>query len=85
MVAGYQYGIARNRIFPINSENVLSATNGWNTFRQENKQYLFDQLYPDDVYYLFGYWLEGSMGTLYEFPSAYYYYMPSEEGAAVKP
>lgn len=77
IIGGYQYGIARNGIFEIKDANVLSATNGWNSFREENEQYLFHQLYPDYYYYLFGYWLEGSMGTLYEFPSAYYFYKPS--------
>lgn len=76
---GYEYAIARNRIFEIKDENVLSATNGWNTFKEQNEQYLFDQLYPDYYYYLFGYWLEGSMGTLYEFPSVYYYYKPAAD------
>lgn len=74
---GYEYAIARNRIFEIKDANVLSATNGWNTFKEQNEQYRFDQLYPDYYYYLFGYWLEGSMGTLYEFPSVYYYYKPA--------
>ncbi len=74
---GYEYAIARNRIFEIKDANVLSATNGWNTFKEQNEQYLFDQLYPDYYYYIFGYWLEGSMGTLYEFPSVYYYYKQS--------
>ena len=74
---GYEYAIARNRIFEIKDANVRSATNGWNTFKEQNEQYLFDQLYPDYYYYLFGYWLEGSMGTLYEFPSVYFYYKPA--------
>ena len=79
VLGGYQYGIARNRIFEIRDANVLSATNGWNTFREQNEPYLFDQLYPDYYYGLFGYWLEGSMGTLYEFPSVYYYYKPAAD------
>jgi len=74
---GYEYAIARNRIFEIKDADVRSATNGWNKFKEQNEQYRFDQLYPDYYYYLFGYWLEGSMGTLYEFPSVYYYYKPS--------
>jgi hypothetical protein len=77
VIGGYQYGIARNRIFEIKDADVLSATNGWNSFREQNEPYRFDQLYPDYYYYLFGYWLEGSMGTLYEFPSVYYYYKPA--------
>ena len=76
---GYEYAIARNRMFEIKDADVLSATNGWNTFKEQNEQYRFDQLYPDYYYYLFGYWLEGSMGTLYEFPSVYYYYKPAAD------
>jgi len=76
---GYEYAIARNRIFEIKDADVLRATNGWNTFKEQNEQYRFDQLYPDYYYYLFGYWLEGSMGTLYEFPSVYYYYKPAAD------
>lgn len=79
VVGGYQYCIARNGIFEINNKDVLSIKNGWNTFRDENEQYLFYKLYPDYYYSLFGYWLEGSMGTLYEFPSVYYYYKPTAD------
>ena len=77
VIGGYQYAIARNRIFEIKDADVLSATNGWNAFKEQNEQYQFDQLYPDYYYSLFGYWLEGSMGTLYEFPSVYFYYKPA--------
>ena len=77
VIGGYQYAIARNRIFEIQDANVRSATNGWNAFKEQNEQYQFDQLYPDYYYSLFGYWLEGSMGTLYEFPSVYFYYKPA--------
>ena len=76
-IGGYQYCVARNKIFEIDNAAVLSMTNGWNSFREENEKYLFAQLYPDYYYALFGFWLEGNMGTLYEFPSVYYYYMPS--------
>jgi hypothetical protein len=77
IIGGYQFCVARNKIFEIKDADVLSVTNGWNSFRDENDQYLFYQLYPDYYYYLFGFWLEGSMGTLYEFPSVYYYYKPA--------
>lgn len=77
LLGGYQYGIARSRIFDITNAAVLSVTDGWNSFRAKNEPYLFAQLYPDFYYQLFGFWLEGSMGTLYEFPSVYYYYKPS--------
>ena len=77
IIGGYQYCVARNKIFEIKDADVRSVTNGWNSFREENAPYLFYQLYPDYYYSLFGYWLEGSMGTLYEFPSVYYYYKPA--------
>jgi len=69
--------VARNQIFEIDNAAVLGITNGWNSFRNKNEKYLFAQLYPDYYYDLFGFWLEGNMGTLDEFPSVYYYYMPS--------
>jgi hypothetical protein len=76
IIGGYQYCIARNKIFTMKNEDVLRATKGWESFRDQNAPYLYHQLYPDYYYDLFGYWLEGSMGTLYEFPSIYYYYKP---------
>ena len=79
VIGGYQYCLARNRIFEIQNADVLSITNGWMAFRDKNDKYLFCQLYPDYYYYLFGFWLEGSMGTLYEFPSVYYFYRPSAD------
>ncbi len=79
MIGGYQFGIARNRIFEMKNADVISATNGWDSFREENDPYLFYKLYPDYYYDLFGFWLEGNMETYYEFPSVYYYYKPSAD------
>ena len=72
----YQFGLARTMRFLIHDADVQRLTDGWNSFRDQNAPYLFEKLYPDGYYALFGYWLEGSTGTPYEFPSAYFYYKP---------
>ena len=72
----YQFGLARTMRFLIRDGDVRRMTDGWYSFRDQNAPYLFEKLYPDAYYSLFGYWLEGSTGTPYEFPSAYFYYKP---------
>ena len=72
----YQFGLARTMRFLIRDFDEQSLTSGWNFFHNQNVPYLFEKLYPDRYYAQFGYWLEGSTGTPYEFPSAYFYYRP---------
>ena len=72
----YQFGLARTMRFLIRDADVQRLTDGWDSFRDQNAPYLFEKLYPDFYYALFGYWLEGSTGTPFEFPSAYFYYKP---------
>ena len=72
----YQFGLARTMRFLIRDADVQRLTDGWDSFRDQNSSFLFEKLYPDAYYALFGYWLEGSTGTPYEFPSAYFYFKP---------
>lgn len=43
-------------------------------FKNVNKGYYVGSAYPDYYYYLFGYWIKGTTGTDYEFPSCAVYY-----------
>jgi hypothetical protein len=71
----YQFALARSGLFPITNEEVLTISEKWKEFREYYDVYLYAKQYPDYYYYLFGYWLEGSTGTTYEFPTIYYYYI----------
>ena len=52
-------------------DNVDSLS--WIAFRNANSQYYAGALYPDYIYYLFGYWLMGNDGC-YEFPAFRVFY-----------
>ena len=65
--------------FKINDKN--SATRhaayliqNWNKFKIVNAKYYLGSAYPEYYYYLFGYWIKGTTGTDYEFPSNRVYY-----------
>lgn len=46
----------------------------WQTFKTVNKAFYKGQVYPEHYYWLFGYWIKGTTGTDYEFPSNRLYY-----------
>lgn len=46
----------------------------WTSFTETNQQYFYAKMYPDYIYYLFGFWIYGSTGTAHEFPTEYVYY-----------
>ena len=46
----------------------------WTSFTETNQQYFYAKMYPDYIYYLFGFWIYGSTGTPHEFPTEYVYY-----------
>ena len=60
--------------FPVNNELANRQIYNWTRFKEINAAYYKGQLYPERYYYLFGYWLKGTTGTDYEFPSNRVYY-----------
>ena len=61
-------------IIPFDSEMVHDLICNWETFQYVNEPYLIGRPYPKYYYYLFGYWIKGTTGTDYEFPTNYVYY-----------
>lgn len=61
-------------IIPFDSEMVHDLICNWETFQYVNEPYLIGHPYPTYYYYLFGYWIKGTTGTDYEFPTNYVYY-----------
>ena len=66
--------------FPIRETNSARkhANNliaNWEKFKDINKTAFVGQIYPTHYYYLFGYWIKGSTGTDYEFPTNRVYYL----------
>lgn len=55
------------------NDNLDSTT--WLAFLDANSEYYAGSLYPDYIYYLFGYWLMGTNGC-YEFPDVNIFYCP---------
>ena len=68
------YSRSNRYIIPFDSEMVHDLIYNWETFRNVNMQYLIGRPYPKYYYYLFGYWIKGTTGTDYEFPTNYVYY-----------
>lgn len=60
--------------FPINHELAREMIRRWDVFKRVNEPYYVGQAYPTAYYYLFGYWIKGTTGTDYEFPSNRVYY-----------
>lgn len=64
-------------IFLPNSYVRSDNCNRWSLFRDVNSEYYRGTLYPQKyIYYLFGYWIDGTTGYGYEFPPVEVYYRP---------
>ena len=61
-------------IIPFDNEMVHDLIRNWEAFQTVNKNYYVGQPYPRYYYYLFGFWIKGTTGTDYEFPTNYVYY-----------
>lgn len=74
VTAPLEYCFASEYLFPIDHWLVSNMIDGWKRFKADNQQYYIGQPYPTAYYYLFGYWLHGTSGTMFEFPTNYVYY-----------
>lgn len=61
-------------IIPYEDDAVHELIFNWETFKHANAQYYVGQAYPEYYYYLFGFWIKGTTGTDYEFPTNQVYY-----------
>ena len=61
-------------IIPYEDDAVHELIFNWETFKHVNAQYYIGQAYPEYYYYLFGFWIKGTTGTDYEFPTNQVYY-----------
>ena len=61
-------------IIPYEDDAVHELIFNWETFKHINTPYYIGQVYPEYYYYLFGFWIKGTTGTDYEFPTNQVYY-----------
>lgn len=61
-------------VFPVESEAVNRSIDRWATFKELNAASFRGRVYPEYYYWLFGWWIKGTTGTDYEFPTNYVYY-----------
>lgn len=61
-------------ILPVEEYDIWVTIDRWDTFKSVNKEFFIGSAYPQYYYYLFGYWIKGTTGTDYEFPTNYVYY-----------
>lgn len=48
----------------------------WKQFKQVNKDFYIGSVYPNYYYPLFGFWIKGTTGTRYEFPTVQFFLHP---------
>ncbi len=63
-------------ILPISNKSINTLIDRWKKYKFINSDYLCFQNYPEWWYGLFGFWIKGTTGTDYEFPTNYIYYCP---------
>lgn len=71
-----EHGFCSPYPFPIMHKAVRSLVGRWSEFKQINASFEIGRLYPEYFYWMFGYWLKGSTGTIFEFPSNIFYLNP---------
>ena len=69
-----EYGRGQGYFFPIDNEEANKHYERWEAFKRINSNYFVGSVYPQKYYYLFGYWIKGTTGCSYEFPTNYVYY-----------
>lgn len=67
-IGGFQYNFLPKKY------SVFASSTAWRSFAAVNEEYCVGRLYPQYYYYLFGYWLSGTTGTAFEFPTCTVYY-----------
>ena len=68
------HGWCQHYLFPVRDPRIIYIINRWDNFVAKNKDCFVGQVYPEHYYYLFGYWVRGTTGTDYEFPSNMVFY-----------
>ena len=63
-------------ILPIRHPTAELLIRRWDDFRALNGAYYRGSVYPEYYYWLFGFWVKGTTGTDYEFPTNSVYYRP---------
>lgn len=71
---GLEFGRGSPYILSVHNEKANEYITRWTDFKKANSEYYIGAVYPRFYYYLFGYWIKGTTGTSYEFPTNYVYY-----------
>ena len=61
-------------LFPVGNSEASTLNARWADFKRINRSCFVGSAYPSRYYYLFGYWLKGTSGSYFEFPTNYVYY-----------
>lgn len=71
-----EHGFGGSYPFPITHKAVRTIIQRWAQFKQVNAPYELARLYPESYYWVFGYWLKGTTGMIFEFPCNIFYLNP---------
>jgi len=64
--------------FPVSNQTANEYCKRWEKFKALNHNFFVGAVYPARYYYLFGYWIKGTTGCPYEFPTNFIYYRSSK-------
>lgn len=76
IVSTLDHSRANHYIVPPFHKGVKEIIRRWDDFKEINAPYRVGGVYPEYYYYLFGFWVKGTTGTDYEFPTNAVYYRP---------
>lgn len=71
-----EHGIGSPYPLPIFHQAVNTLIQRWALFKEANADLEIARLYPESYYRLFGFWIKGTTGMIFEFPSNIFYLNP---------
>ena len=78
VTAPFEHYFAYSADLPVKNKSLARLTQNWLAFKEKNQAYYIGQPYPEWLYWLFGYQLHISTGTLFEMPTNLVYGRASE-------
>ena len=74
VTATQAHGRCAHYLLPCSHPEANTLIRRWDDFRSLNREYYRGSVYPEYYYWLFGFWIKGTTGTDYEFPTNAVYF-----------
>lgn len=77
VITTYQeYGNGIPYFLPVLNSSAREYIARWSQFKDINQEFRLGMLYPEEYYWLFGFWIKGTSGMIFEFPANVFYLNP---------